>query len=115
MSQALSSPGRRRTTATERAELLEAFDRSGLSAAAFARERQINYTTFCGWRQGRAAAGAAKDAPRFLEVELPVPAAPSSGLVVEVGANIRLRIASADQVPLAAALLNELARQGEAC
>ena len=96
----------RRTTSSERAKLLNAFDRSGLSAAAFARERQINYTTFCGWRQRREKA----HAPEFIEVELPEPGV-AADLVLEVGAKIRLRISSADQIPLAAALLGRLAQE----
>jgi hypothetical protein len=110
MSQAIPSPWSRRTTSSERAELLRAFDGSGLSAAAFARQHQINYTTFCGWRQRRDTA----PAPGFVEVDMPERDV-SAGLVVEVGAKIRLRISSADQVPLAATLLNQLARQEEAC
>ena len=99
----------RRTTSSERAKLLSAFDRSGLSAAAFARQHQINYTTFCGWRQRWEKASATE----FIEVEMPEPGV-SSELVVEVGAKIRLRISCADQVPLAAELLTRLAQE-EAC
>lgn len=109
MNRATSSTHTRRTTARERAKLLAAFDRSGLSAAAFAREEQINYTTFCGWRQRRDKA----PAPEFIEVEMPAPGV-ASDLVVEVGAKVRLRISSADQIPLATALLTQLAGE-EAC
>jgi|GEM_PF-1328248 len=116
MRQSIHFPRNRRTTSSERAELLRAFDRSVLSAAAFARQEQINYTTFCGWRQRRATSAAASGSPQFVEVELPPSSAPSSSsLVVEVGAKIRLRICSADQVPLAAALLNQLTGREEAC
>lgn len=116
MNRAIRSAQSRRTTSSERAELLRAFDRSGLSAAAFARKEQINYTTFCGWRQRRATSGDAPVSPQFVEVELPPPAAlPSPSLVVEVGAKIRLRISSADQVPMAAMLLQQLAPQEESC
>jgi hypothetical protein len=110
MSRTISSLRSRRTTSSERAKLLTAFDGSGLSAAAFAREHQINYTTFCGWRRRRDKA----PAPEFIEVEMPERDV-LAGLLVEVGARIRLRISSADQVPLAATLLNQLARQEEAC
>ena len=109
MSRTISSPRSRRTTSSERANLLTAFDRSGLTAAEFAREHQINYTTFCGWRQRRDKA----PAPEFIEVEMAARDV-SAGLVVEVGAKIRLRISSADQIPLAAALLTRLAQE-EAC
>jgi hypothetical protein len=109
MHRAISALRNRRTTSSERAKLLSAFDRSGLSAAAFAREHQIHYTTFCGWRQRREKARA----PEFIEVERLEPGV-SSDLLVELGAKIRLRISSSDQVPLAAALLACLAQE-EAC
>ena len=37
----------------ERAELLSLYDESGMSRAAFAREFEINYTTFCSWLKRR--------------------------------------------------------------
>jgi hypothetical protein len=100
------SPRRRskRTPADHRAQLLAAFDRSGLSAAAFARQQGLNYTTFCGWRQRRAAD---KPSPGFVQVELPVPAAPAE-LLVELNGHARMRIISVRQVELAARLLQSL-------
>lgn len=116
MNRATTSPRSRRTTFSERAELLRAFDRSGLSAAEFARQEKINYTTFCGWRRSRDETAGSAGSPQFVEVELPSAEAPSSSsLVVELGARIRLRISRADQIPWAATLLNQLARQEEAC
>jgi hypothetical protein len=115
MNRASSSPRSRRTTSSERAELLRAFDRSGLSAAAFARKHQIHYTTFCGWRQRQEEAAGSPGSPKFVEVDLPSsPSVSSTALIVDVGAKIRVRISSADQVPLAAALLARLVRE-EAC
>lgn len=99
----------RRRTSSERAKLLSDFDRSGLSAAAFARKHQINYTTFCGWRQRRDKSRA----PDFIQVELPERGA-SDDLMVEIGADIRLRIGSASQIALAAALLVRM-RKETAC
>ena len=95
---------RRRTLPSRRTELLAAFDRSGLSAAAFARQHGIGYSTFCGWRHRRAQN---KSSPAFVEVELPAPAAPVE-LLVELGAQIRLRVSSAAQMELAAGLLHRL-------
>ncbi|HKW29151.1 MAG TPA: hypothetical protein VJT54_07440 [Verrucomicrobiae bacterium] len=69
-----------RTSPRERGRLLAAFDRSGLSAAAFARQHGLTYSTFCGWRSQRAKAKAS--AP-FVEVELPAAAA-WVGLLVEL-------------------------------
>ncbi len=116
MSRVIPSSRSRRTTSSERAKLLSAFDRSGLSGAAFALQEQINYTTFCGWRRRRDEDAGSAGAPQFVEVELPAAGTlASSSLVVEVGAEIRLRIASAEQIPWAATLLNQLAQQEEAC
>jgi len=93
-----------RTDAAQRAQLLAAFDQSGLSAAAFARKHGFHYTTFCRWRANRSRA---QSAPAFVQVELNTPPAPS-GLIVELGGSARLRIESADQLALAAQLLQHL-------
>jgi hypothetical protein len=95
---------RQRRAAGQRARLLAAFDRSGLSAAAFARQHQINYTTFCGWRQRR---DQTKSSPAFVEVELPSAAAPVE-LLLELGAPARVRLQFAAQIELAARLLQAL-------
>ncbi len=94
-------PRRRRITPSRRAQLLAAFDRSGLSAAAFARRHGIGYSTFCGWRHRQAKANSSA---AFVEIELPAPAA-AGELVIEVGPHGRLRINSAKQVELAACFL----------
>lgn len=101
----LSSPHRgARGQAAQRARLLAAFDWSGLSAAAFAREHGLTYTTFCGWRHRRAKA---KPSPGFVQVELPAVAAPVE-LVIELGAQARLRLTSARQLELATRLIQAL-------
>jgi hypothetical protein len=94
---------RHRTPPGRRSQLLAAFDRSGLSAAAFARQQGIGYTTFCGWRYRRAKT---KVSPAFVEVEVPEPTA-AVELLIEVGAPARLRISSAGQVELAARFLHD--------
>jgi transposase-like protein len=104
--------GRRRaprTDAARRTQLLAAFDRSGLSAADFARQQGVHYTTFYGWRRRRVQA---KASPAFVQVELASPT-PSSELVIEVGL-ARLRLASPGQIPLAARLLHIL-QEGQSC
>ena len=83
-----------------RAELLEQFDRSGMSAAAFARLHQINYGTFCTWRYKRQRA---KATVTFAEVEMSSSSAPE--LVVELGEQARMRITWPEQVELAAQLV----------
>ena len=100
-----SSPRRgARTRAARRAKLLAAFDRSGLSAAAFARQHGLTYTTFCGWRHRRAKT---KPSPQFVQVELPAATAPAE-LVVELNAHARLRLTGANQLELAARLIKAL-------
>ena len=84
-----------------RAKFLAAFDQSGLSAAAFARQQGLNYTTFCGWRHRRAAS------LNFVQVELAGAPAPAE-LVIELNGRARMRISSAGQIELAARLLQAL-------
>src|SRR5690554_2482822 len=103
-------PRARRSTASQRVQLLATFDRSGLSAAAFARKHQLNYTTFCGWRQRRSEAAAS---PAFVQVEVTPPSAPVE-LLVEMGASARLRVHCASQVELAARLIQTF-NAGAAC
>ena len=92
-------PRRKRTKASQRTRLLQAFDRSGLSAAAFARRHGLHYTTFCNWRRRRP-----QSSPGFVQVELAVP----TELVIELGAHARLRLTSNSQIDLAARLLQRL-------
>jgi hypothetical protein len=100
------TPRRRsvRIDAARRAQLLATFDRSGLSAAAFARQHGLNYTTFCGWRAQR---GKTRSVPEFVQVEVAAPASPVE-LVIEVGPHTRLRVQSEGQIVLAARLLRSL-------
>jgi hypothetical protein len=102
ISNGFPSHRRQRTAPSRRTQLLAAFDRSGMSAAAFARHQGIGYTTFCGWRHRRAKT---KVSPTFVEVELPGPVA-AVELLIEVGAHTRLRVSSAGQVELAARFLH---------
>ena len=95
---------RKPTDAKRRAQLLAEFDRSGLSSAAFARERDLNYTTFCGWRHRRAKA---KQSPGFVQVELPAPTLPVE-LVIDLGVSARMRLSANAQIELAARLLQRL-------
>jgi len=95
---------RSRTTATRRTQLVAAFERSGLSAAAFARQHRLHYTTFCNWRQRQ---GKPQPSPGFVQVELPPPPAPAE-LVLELGPCARVRIMDAGQIKLVARLLQAL-------
>lgn len=98
-------PRRSRTSQTQRARLLAAFERSGLSAAAFARRHRLHYTTFCNWRQRPAEAN---PLPGFVEMELPAPLPARVELVLELGPAARVRITDVGQIELAARLLQAL-------
>ncbi len=94
-SDAFARHRRARTPAPERAQLLAAFERRGMSAAAFARQHGLRYTTFCNWRQRQ---GQANPSPGFVQVELPPPAARAelvilNGAVGEAGGG-RTRLAA---------------------
>jgi transposase-like protein len=97
------SPRRRarRADATRRAQLLAAFDRSGLSAADFARRHSLHYTTLYAWRRQ------AKTSAGFVQVELSAPVPPVE-LVIELGPTARLRLTTEAQIPLAGRLLQIL-------
>jgi hypothetical protein len=75
-----------------------------LSAAAFARQHHLQYTTFCNWRQRQ---GKPQPSPGFVQVELPPPSAPAE-LVIELGSGARVRITEEGQLELAARLLKAL-------
>jgi transposase-like protein len=65
--------GRRLVTAQQRMELVEAYQRSGLTQAAFARREGVIYSTFAGWvhRSSARKPRQGTDAPvRFAEVNL---------------------------------------------
>lgn len=92
------------TTPQQRAKILAAFERSGLSAAAFARQRGIKYTTFCFWRQHR---DKAKRSAAFTEVELSDPPREAE-VLIELGSQARVHLCSVGQIPLVAGLVREL-------
>jgi len=82
--------GRRITPAGRRAELVEAWQGSGLTQAEFARREGIIYSSFAAWvqaaRKRRARRPRAKSRPepiRFLEAKLPA-VAPVSAALLEV-------------------------------
>jgi transposase-like protein len=93
----------RRTSPAERAAFLHEFQRSGLSAAAFARQPGLGHSTFYHWRRQIHTA----NTPAFVELDLP--AAPETEpLLLELGPVPRLRLSSVHQVALAAQLLQAL-------
>jgi hypothetical protein len=117
--------GRVRTPSERREELLDEFERSGISAMAFAKMVGINYATFANWRQkrrkaGGSRAGLAENAAatgNTVEASRPMrlfeafvergssAGERTAGLTIELPAGARLLVESPVQLRLAAELL----------
>lgn len=109
--------GRARVSKQRREELLEEFEKSGLSGAEFARLAGVKYQTFANWRQALRRAGpspAAAPAVQGSRVEWlegvigQAQAAASggaSGLIVRLPSGAVLEVAHAGQARTAAVLL----------
>lgn len=118
--------GRVRTPPARREQLLEEFERSGLSGPKFAALVGVKYPTFAAWvydrkkkraTTRRARGNSTEPAPgtslRLVEAIMPVGCAPQAGaefkpLSVHLGGGMRLEIADESQVRLAVALLKGL-------
>jgi hypothetical protein len=94
----------RKRSPEERKQLLEEFERSGLSAVAFTRERGLDYTTFCRWRRGDVRATVP---PGFVEVQCGSPSG-SADVTIEIDRVGILRISKPEDIELAAALMDRL-------
>ena len=106
----LDTKGRVRTSKEQRRVILAEFERSGMSAAEFARRTGLKYSTFALWVQHhRRTKRPARKAPvRLLEAVLTTSTPATLQVLLPGGA--RLEIREADQIPLAAALVQALAR-----
>jgi transposase-like protein len=107
------SDGRLRYTPAQRGELLEAFDRSGLSAMAFSRQHGVSYQTFIAWLRKRRQSGEAllPGVPAFAEVMLQEPPpTPCAALRIVLPCGTALEVSSRAALPLAAELLQTLRR-----
>jgi hypothetical protein len=120
------SLARVRTSGQRRQELLDEFERSGLSGSKFAALVGVKYSTFAAWAakrkragQGEAAVvdGAAK--VRWLEAVIDQAQAShgksSGGLTVHFAGGARVEIANAQQAGLAAGLLRALDKASAGC
>jgi len=109
--------GRVRATPERRAAILAEFDRSGVSAAQFARLAGIKYSTFAQWvqrhRRRRPARKPAGRALRLLEAivapNAKSPVRADEPLRVHLPGGGQLEVTSPAHVPLVAALLQALA------
>jgi len=66
-----SAPSRKRRTAAEKAEILHAFEQSGLSAKAFCERQGLSVATLANWRRRQRES----DGPGFVCLDLPGPGA----------------------------------------
>ena len=93
--------GRRRVTATQRADYLRAYRESGLNQAAFAKREGLRYSTFCHWVQKAAkgllrapapAAALRSGAVQFAQVQLPSALSSSSAASTSDAASVELQL-----------------------
>jgi len=105
------SRGRVLTPAEQRETLLDAFEQSTMSAAAFARLHGIRYPTFASWRQKRnrqrSSEPQSAQAGEFFE-EVHFRPKETAGLTVTLPGGAGVKIERADQFPMVAALLQYL-------
>jgi hypothetical protein len=121
--------GRVKTPSARREQLLDEFERSGLSGQKFAECAGLRYQTFATWvqkrRRQRGAYPAQKDSPktaptlRWLEAVVAGAQShddkESKALPVQLPGGARLEISRAAQIPLAVALLTALEKPSAAC
>ena len=112
----MDTRGRVRTSREQRRQILDEFERSGVSAVEFARRSGLKYSTLAGWRHRHTHRPGRVRPVRLLEAVLPTAPVPSlTALPVLLPGGARLEIACAAQLPLAAALLRELEKPATAC
>lgn len=122
------SLARVRTPQERKRELLEEFDRSGLSGTKFAALVGVKYSTFAGWvsRRKRARPSETTAAPvvdpaakvRWLEAVVDRAHNGANGksvLTVQFGCGARADIADPRQADLAAAVLRAMNQPGSSC
>jgi transposase-like protein len=105
----LDTQGRVRTTREQRRLILAEFERSGMSAAQFARRTGLKYSTFAYWLQRyRRTKRPTRKAPVRLVEAVLTTATPATALTLLLPGGSRLEVREAGQVPLAAALVHAL-------
>jgi transposase-like protein len=108
----LDSRGRVRTSREQRKIVLGEFERSGVSAAQFARQTGLKYSTLAGWlvRYRRSKRLSSAPTVRLLEAVVEEAGGEKKPLVLELPGGARMEIKDAGQATLAAALLRTLAK-----
>ncbi len=91
--------GRRRISREKREEMIREYERSGMSAAEFAKWTGMKYTTLCGWLQrSRTQACKVKKSRKGMKwlqavIAKPEEAAANRGIMIHVGGSIRVEVA----------------------
>jgi hypothetical protein len=109
----LDTRGRVRTSKEQRRVLLEEFERSGESAAGFAKRTGLKYSTLAGWlvRYRRPKPGRRVGPLRLLEAVVDrAPSAGAGALVLQLPGGVRLEVADERQAVLAAMVVRALTR-----
>jgi transposase len=121
--------GRVRTPAARREQLLDEFERSGMSGSGFAAFVGIKYQTFATWAQRRRRKPAANPKPsvkaaapkqlRWMEAVIEQAQAPAEsnqmGLVLHLPCGVRVELTDVKQVTLAVALVRALGQPPLPC
>jgi transposase-like protein len=112
----LDTKGRVRASKEQRRLILAEFERSGVSAARFAKQTGLNYSTLAGWlqRYRRTKPQGRARQVRLLEAVVeqgpkPAPQNPEV-LVLQLPGGARVEIRDVKQARLAAAVVRELAK-----
>ena len=105
----LDTKGRVRTSPEQRRVILAEFGHSGLSAARFAQQTGLKYSTLAGWvqRYRRTKRPRRSQPVRLLEAVVSSPPA-AAVLPVQLPGGARLEITEARQLPLVVALVRAL-------
>jgi transposase-like protein len=108
----LDSTGRVRASKEQRRVILAEFERSGVSAAQFARQTGLKYSTLAGWlvRYRRTKPQSGGRTVRLLEAVVEENCRDKRPLILELPSGARMEITDAGQAALAGALLRTLAK-----
>jgi hypothetical protein len=107
----LDTRGRVRTSPEQRRVILEEFERSGDSAAGFAKRAGLKYSTLAGWlvRYRRPKAVRRVTPMRLLEAVVdPAQSAVAGALVLQLPGGVRVEVADEKQAVLAALVVRAL-------
>ena len=110
----LDARGRVRVSKEQRRAILAEFERSGVSAAQFAKVTGLKYSTLAGWRQRyrRAKPKAAPGGLRLLEAVVdpshPQEQTSENVLMVHLPGQVRIQVSCLAQVPLVTELIKAL-------